>query len=95
MRLALDEAEIAARFLVGRALPREEEKHLQVSGRAIWRIASQEVNGEDRGEEIFAAATDFGEARQVLERLVGEGDLVLLMGAGDIWKLGDELAYTD
>jgi DNA ligase-1 len=69
MRLALDEAEIAARFLVGRALPREEDKRLQVSGRAIWRIASQEVNGEDRGEEIFAAATDFGEAIEILLRL--------------------------
>lgn len=39
-------------------------------------------------------APDFGTARQFLEELVGEGDLVLLMGAGDIWKLGDELAHA-
>jgi UDP-N-acetylmuramate--alanine ligase len=35
---------------------------------------------------------DFGSARAELEELVGQGDLLLLMGAGDIWKLGDELA---
>ncbi|HKF78233.1 MAG TPA: cyanophycin synthetase, partial [Candidatus Dormibacteraeota bacterium] len=37
-------------------------------------------------------ARDFGAARDHLEDLVGEGDLVLLMGAGDIRRLGDELA---
>jgi len=37
-------------------------------------------------------APDLGSARQQLEELAGEGDLVLLMGAGDVWKLGDELA---
>ena len=31
-------------------------------------------------------------AREMLESLVGPGDLLLLMGAGDINKLGDELA---
>ena len=40
-------------------------------------------------------APDLGAARQLLEELVGEGDLVLLMGAGDIWKLGDELAHAN
>jgi UDP-N-acetylmuramate--alanine ligase len=35
---------------------------------------------------------DFQGARQVLEGLVGPDDLLLLMGAGDIRKLGDELA---
>ena len=34
----------------------------------------------------------FERAREVLEGLVGPGDLLLLMGAGDIRKLGDELA---
>jgi UDP-N-acetylmuramate--alanine ligase len=38
-------------------------------------------------------APDFGSARQQLEELVAEGDLVLVMGAGDVWKLGDELAH--
>jgi len=37
-------------------------------------------------------APDLGSARDHLEELVGDGDLVLLMGAGDIRRLGDELA---
>lgn len=39
-------------------------------------------------------ASDFDTARAQLEELVGEGDLVLLMGAGDIWRLGHELAHA-
>jgi UDP-N-acetylmuramate--alanine ligase len=35
---------------------------------------------------------DFIGAREALDELVGPDDLVLLMGAGDIHKLGDELA---
>jgi UDP-N-acetylmuramate--alanine ligase len=35
---------------------------------------------------------DFQSAREALEGLVGPDDLLLLMGAGDIRKLGDELA---
>ncbi|MDQ2922667.1 MAG: UDP-N-acetylmuramate--L-alanine ligase [Candidatus Dormibacteraeota bacterium] len=38
-------------------------------------------------------AGDFKTAREMLEGLVGPGDLLLLMGAGDINKLGDELAH--
>ncbi len=37
-------------------------------------------------------AADLGQARRQLEDLVEAGDLVLLMGAGDIRRLGDELA---
>jgi DNA ligase 1 len=70
VRLPVDEAEIAARFLVGHALPQGEEKRLQVSGRAIWRIASPAgANSEEHGEEVFAAATDFGEAIEILLRM--------------------------
>ena len=58
----VDEAEIAARFMVGRALEQGEEKRLQVSGRAIWKIAAEITGAEDQGEEIFTAAEDFGEA---------------------------------
>jgi UDP-N-acetylmuramate--alanine ligase len=36
---------------------------------------------------------DFKTAREALQGLVGPGDLLLLMGAGDIDKLGDELAH--
>jgi DNA ligase-1 len=69
-RLAVDEAAIAARFMVGRALPQDEEKRLQVSGRAIWRVVAELVpNDESQGDEIFAAAVDFGEAVEILLRL--------------------------
>src|SRR5258708_26514510 len=63
------EAEIAARFMVGRALAQGEEKPLQISGRAIWKIVAEMTGGEDQGEDIFAAATDFGEAIEMLLRL--------------------------
>jgi len=39
-----------------------------------------------------AFAADFAGARAHLEAVVSAGDLVLLMGAGDIRRLGDELA---
>jgi DNA ligase 1 len=69
-RLGVDEAAIAARFMVGRGLPNDEEKRLQVSGRAIWRVVAELVPGdEDRGEDIFATAVDFGEAIEILLRL--------------------------
>ena len=42
-----------------------------------------------------AFAADLGEARRWLEGEVREGDAVLLMGAGDIRRLGDELAPRD
>lgn len=44
------------------------------------------------GEAGCAFAPDLSAAREWLEREVREGDLVLLMGAGDIRRLGDELA---
>jgi len=36
---------------------------------------------------------DFTKAKEALHEIVGPDDLVLLMGAGDIKKLGDELAH--
>ena len=66
--LSIDEAEIAARFMVGRALEQGEEKRLQISGRAIWKILAEGVGVEDQGEDIFAAAEDFGEAVAIMLR---------------------------
>ncbi|MGH7813022.1 MAG: ATP-dependent DNA ligase [Candidatus Binataceae bacterium] len=60
--LDVDEAAIAARFMAGRAIEQGEEKRLQVSGRAIWKVVAEIAGAEDQGEEIFAAAEDFGEA---------------------------------
>lgn len=40
-------------------------------------------------------APDFNSAREELVELVGQDDLVLFMGAGDIWKLGRELAQPE
>jgi hypothetical protein len=68
-RLDPAEAEIAARFMVGRPLAQGHEQRLQISGRAIWKIVSAMTGGADQGEEIFAAATDFGEAIEMLLRL--------------------------
>jgi DNA ligase 1 len=68
--LGVHEAAIAARFMVGRALPQGEEKRLQVSGRAIWRVVAELTpDHDDRSEDIFGAATDFGEAIEILMRL--------------------------
>jgi DNA ligase-1 len=66
--LSIDEAEITARFMVGRALEQGEEKRLQISGRAIWKIVAQMVGAQDQGEDIFAAAEDFGEAVAIMLR---------------------------
>ena len=60
--LDLDEAEIAARFMVGRAVEQGEEKRLQISGRAVWKIVAEMTDSADQGEDIFTAAQDFGEA---------------------------------
>ena len=52
------------------------------------------VSGKELAERVPGArfAPDLDCAREELETLVEDGDLVLLMGAGDIWKLGDGLA---
>lgn len=57
----------------------------------------QGLSGRDLAERVAGArfASDLAGARRHLEGLVREGDLVLLMGAGDVWKLGDELAHAD
>ncbi len=67
--LPVDEAEIAARFMVGRAIEQGEEKRLQISGRAIWKIVAEITGAADQSEDIFAAAEDFGEAVAVMLRL--------------------------
>ena len=64
--LEVDEAEIAARFIVGRAVEQGEEKRLQMSGRAIWKIVAELTGTEEQGEEIFTAAEDFGEAVEMM-----------------------------
>ncbi|HZC45251.1 MAG TPA: ATP-dependent DNA ligase [Candidatus Acidoferrum sp.] len=67
--LDLDEAEIAARFMVGRAVEQGEEKRLHVSGRAVWKIVAEMTDSADQGEDIFAAAEDFGEAIEITLKL--------------------------
>jgi UDP-N-acetylmuramate--alanine ligase len=53
------------------------------------------VNASELAHQIPGATYvgDFKTAREMLEGLVGPGDLLLLMGAGDIDRLGDELAH--
>ena len=82
--LSVDEAEVAARFMVGRALEQGEEKRLQVSGRAIWKIVAEMVGIEDQGEDIFAAAEDFGEAVAImLGRRTSDPEPTLTIGEVD------------
>jgi DNA ligase-1 len=79
--LGVNEAAIAARFMVGRALPQDEEKRLQVSGRAIWRVVAELVADYNGSDEIFAAAVDFGEAIEILLRLrAAEPPPILTLG---------------
>jgi DNA ligase-1 len=68
-RLDIDEAEIAARFMVGRSLAQGEEKRLQISGRAIWKIVAAMTGAEAQGEDIYNAAEDFGDAIGMLLKL--------------------------
>jgi UDP-N-acetylmuramate--alanine ligase len=53
------------------------------------------VKAEDLAHQIPNATYvgDFAGAKEALDELVGPDDLVLLMGAGDIKELGDELAH--
>jgi DNA ligase 1 len=82
--LSIDEAEVAARFMVGRALEQGEEKRLQLSGRAIWKIVAEMVGVEDQGEDIFAAAEDFGEAVAImLRRRTADPEPTLTIGEVD------------
>src|SRR5271163_2211392 len=67
--LEVDEAEIAARFMVGRAVEQGEEKRLQISGRAVWKIVAEMTDSADQGEDIFTAAEDFGEAIEMTLKL--------------------------
>lgn len=67
-RLAPEEAQAAARFMVGRALPIGEQVRLNLSGRAVWRVAAELAGATDQGEDIFAAAVDFGEAVEMAIR---------------------------
>jgi DNA ligase 1 len=67
--LDLDEAEVAARFMVGRALEQGEQKRLQTSGRAIWKIVAEMTDSADQGEDIFTAAADFGEVVEMTLKL--------------------------
>lgn len=69
--LDVAEAEIAARFMVGRAVEQGEEKRLQISGRAIWKIVAEMTDSADQGEDIFTAAEDFGEAVEMTLKLRG------------------------
>ena len=55
------------------------------------------VRAEDLAHQIPQGiyAGDFDKAKQLLEEIVGPDDLLLLMGAGDIKKLGDDLAHKN
>jgi len=66
--LTADEAAIAARMMVGLAQEQGAEHQLQISGRAIWRVVAEMTDAQEQGEDIFAAAADFGEAVEMTLR---------------------------
>ena len=68
-KLDIDEAEIAARFMTSRGVALGEEKRSKISGRAIWKIVAEMTDSADQGEDIFAAAGDFGEAVEMTLKL--------------------------
>src|SRR5213596_3582727 len=39
-------------------------------------------------------AESFEEAQRILEEKLREGDLLITLGAGDVWKIGDEFLET-
>ena len=55
--------------MVGRSLQQGEEKRLQISGRAIWKIVAAMTGAEDQGEDIYNSAEDFGDAIGMLLKL--------------------------
>lgn len=67
--LDIDEAELAARFMTGPALALGGDKRIKISGRAIWKIVAEMTGIADQGEDIFAAAADFGEAIEMTLKL--------------------------
>jgi UDP-N-acetylmuramate--alanine ligase len=42
------------------------------------------------GHRDVAYVSDFAQAQQVLKEKLQEGDLLLTLGAGDVWKIGEE-----
>jgi DNA ligase-1 len=57
--LTADDAEITARWLVGRAFPEAEGRRLSLSGRAVWEALA--AIGVDVSAAEWAGAEDFGE----------------------------------
>jgi UDP-N-acetylmuramate--alanine ligase len=42
------------------------------------------------GHRDVSYAADFAAARRLLQDTLKEGDLLLTLGAGDVWKVGEE-----
>ena len=83
--LAMARADVIAVLDVYPARERAED-HPGVSGLRIAEAAADAAGGRP----VYWLPT-FAEARPVLEDLLGDGDLCVLMGAGDIELLGQEL----
>ena len=90
--LSPEEAEAAARFMIGRALPVGDEAKLNLSGRAVWRVAAEITDALERGEDIFAAAVDFGDAVEIVMRLRADEPVPTLTIAQVQRQLGEVAA---
>ncbi len=47
------------------------------------------------GHRDVSSAADFSSALQVLNAKLGAGDLLITMGAGDVWKIGERFLKSD
>ena len=98
-RLDPEEAAIVARFIVGRALPQGEEAKLNISGRAVWRIAADLTGSPEQaaeqGEEIFSAAVDFGEAIEMLLIRMRPSDPEPTLTIGEVYGSFVEIAAIE
>ena len=93
-RLDAGEAAIAARFMVGQPLAPGAGERLQVSGSALWKVASAIVGGADDAEDIFAAAVDFGEAIETVLRRRPE-DPSPTLSLAEVARRFDEIAAIE
>jgi UDP-N-acetylmuramate--alanine ligase len=60
---------------------------------AIPGITAEKLAGEVKrfGHRDVVYAPDAGAARRLLEEKLADGDLLITLGAGDVWKLGEEM----
>lgn len=83
---AFDLADLVVLTEIYKPAGREDKKEFGVSSKDL----AKEMRGS--GKEIFCAV-DLEGAKKLISENIKKGDLVLLMGAGDIYKLIEQIKY--